>query len=112
MIEKDGVIHIPGTDDPETEAANLELAKHCTAALLKWYPQHPWMVNVDLIGGVINVFHPLVSSTHCYTLVPKGWTDGDGLGRELRQAGGEILERGGLKRGTLTLQEYKDRQGL
>ena len=95
-----------GTDSHEDEAANMMMAKACTDHLLRHYPGHMWLANADIRNGIINIFNPRVSTRYGYTLVVEDWLQQNVVGKEIMRAGGEILERAGLRRGRFDPVEY------
>jgi hypothetical protein len=99
-------------DDARTEKIEMWIAKQLGTALVKAYPGYEWSVHVDAIGGVICVVNPSVSTLKGYHLHMKGDTVQD-LQIRAVEAGGEILERYGLRRGKVDVAaiENLDRIG-
>lgn len=97
-----------GTDDPELEAANFMMAKAVTDRLMQHYPGHHWAVNANIRGGVINIFNMRISSKFGYQLVVHDWLQERVVADEVLRAGGEILERAGLRRGRFDAAEYAE----
>ncbi len=95
-----------GTDEPELEAANFMMAKAVTDRLMQHYPGHHWAVNADIRGGVLNIFNMRISSTWGYVLVVHDWLIERVVADEVVRAGGEILERAGLRRGRFDAAAY------
>lgn len=95
-----------GTGSLEEEAANLMMAKAISELLLKHYPDHSWLVNCEIAQGIINIFNPRVSTRYGYTIVVDDWLVERIVGKKVIMAGGEILERGGMRRGKFDPEEY------
>lgn len=90
---------ISGMDGADMPADDVLLAKRCGDLLSKKYPQHLWAVHVNSRGGVLNIFNPLVSTRFGYVLKLKDVYLDTNLKCVMR-AGGEILERAAMRRGT------------
>ena len=95
-----------GTDNAADEAANMMMAQAVSGLLLRHYPDHMWLVNADIRNGIINIFNPRVSTRYGYTVVVDDWLQERVVGNKVMLAGGEILERAGLRRGRFNPEEY------
>lgn len=95
-----------GTGTMEEEAANQMMSKAVADLLLRHYPDHMWLVNSDIRGGVVNIFNPRVSTRMGYTLVVDDWMQQNVVGARVVMAGGEILERANMRRGRFNPEEY------
>lgn len=95
-----------GTGTMEEEAANQMMSKAVADLLLRHYPDHMWLVNSDIHGGVVNIFNPRVSTRMGYTLVVEDWLQQNVVGKRVIMAGGEILERANMRRGRFNPEEY------
>lgn len=99
--------YTPGIDnDPALEAANMDMAKVVTHRLMQFYPGHFWAVNADIAHGVINIFNMHISTTHGYVLIVHDWLKERVVADDVIRAGGEILERAGMRRGRFDAAEY------
>jgi hypothetical protein len=100
-----------GLDSDIQGAANeLSLAKHIADTLYKHYPDHAWAVNVDLRGGVANIYNLRFSGNMAYVLHLKNVQIGHtAMQRLIMQAGGEILERYRTRRGRFSIDDYSDK---
>ena len=91
-IETDIFIESKDTDNVTWE---MKIAKQCTDHLQNHYPGHLWAVNVNSIGGTINIFNLAMSSLYGY-LLKMTTVENDPQLKSVTRAGGELLERGGL----------------
>lgn len=110
MTQNHVVTLIQGTDAPEVEAANFELAKIIGDFLVKTYPGYLWRVNADIIGGIVNILCNDVSTEMGCTLMTRALTDPVAAEKLVRKAGGEILERARLHRGRMKEDEVATAQ--
>lgn len=90
---------ISAIDGNAMPAEDVILAKRAADLLNTKYPNHLWGVHVDSRGGVLNVFCPLVSTRYGYVILLKD-VYADANLKCVMRAGGEILERAALRRGT------------
>ena len=86
----------PNTLDVDASLANL--TKRYGEALEKQYPGWLWMINPDQDGGVIYIYSLRLSGEWGYVL-KTGEVENDAHGKAAIRAGGEILERFGIRRG-------------
>ena len=85
---------------------DMELAA-CLAALLdKHYPSHFWNVDVNSVQGFINVKNFYLSGKWGFRIDMALIYSISQLEKVVVMAGGELLERYGLRRGSLHLGEY------
>ena len=75
------------------------LAKRSAEYLVDAYPGHPWHIAIK--GGVLIIKHMNISNSHGAVLHYKVVHDENTLKKGIVFAGGELLERAGLKRGRL-----------
>jgi hypothetical protein len=99
-------------DSPEVVVNGLDvmLAKRMTDVLMKHYPEHPWAVYVDGEHGIAHIKNLGLSGNlgfvlHLNFMEP----DPNSLDRKVMRAGGEILERFGIKRGMAKARDYLER---
>lgn len=95
-----------GTGTMEEEAANHMMSRAVADMLLRLYPDHMWLVNSDIRGGIINIFNPRVSTRKGYTIIVDDWLQENVVGDKVMRAGGEILERANMRRGRFNPEEY------
>jgi len=80
------------------EARDITLAHKISGMLNKHYPAHLWAVNVNSQGGVVDIKDFASSMQYGYRLLYKDVERDHDL-KCCIKAGGEILERSGMKRG-------------
>lgn len=87
------------------------MAKEAMGILSHAYPGHPWHVHVG--GGVLNIKHMRMSGRMGMVLhYKKVASDAVLLRKGVILAGGELLERAGLARGTYNGQVIKSVEGI
>lgn len=91
-VETDLIIE---SKDASSVTWEMKIAKACTDHLQSHYPGHLWAVNVNSIGGTINIFNLAISSIYGYLLYMTT-VENDRKLACVTKAGGELLERGGL----------------
>ena len=96
---------VPGTDDANIEAANLELAKIVADCLQGAYMGYAWLVNVDLRNGIVNILCSDVSQQYGCTIPAHKLAHNGEAKKLILRAGGEILERARLRRGRMNESE-------
>lgn len=97
---------VQGSGTMEEEAANHMMSRAVADMLLRLYPDHMWLVNSDIRGGIINIFNPRVSTRMGYTIIVDDWLQENVVGNKVMLAGGEILERANMRRGRFNPEEY------
>lgn len=107
IVKDYNTVYFHEDDDTRTEKIEMWIAKQLGTRLVEAYPGHQWSVHVDAIGGVLCIVNPAVSSLKGYHLHMKGDTIDDLQARAVK-AGGEILERYGLKRGKVNIADLAD----
>jgi hypothetical protein len=103
-----GKFSVHGAHGHDVEGIDMQLALELSALLDKHYPNHQWMVHVNSTGRVIDIKNLAISGYYGFRVMMTYKTPGgiwySPTNEELRKAvvaaGGEILERAGLKRGT------------
>lgn len=85
--------------------AEMHLAGQIGEALNKHYPGHLWAVNVDNVGGVVNIFNMRLSGRWGFTLHLNDVLHDPDL-KTVMRAGGELLERYRLKVGRFNQDQY------
>lgn len=87
----------------KAELNDMLLAKTIGDHLEAAYPMWGWMVHVDSENGIVNVICarllPLNFQTYGYTLKMADLHDPTIIRKKAIQAGGELLERAGARRG-------------
>lgn len=102
-----GKIGIHGAHGHAIEGHDMQLALEFSGLLDKHYPNHQWAVEVNSEGRVINIKNLAISGYYGFRILMTRKTPGgimyspshEELKKEVAAAGGEILERAGLKRG-------------
>lgn len=72
-----------------------KIAKQCADHLHQHYPGHLWAVNVNSVGGTVNIFNLALSSIYGY-LLRMTTVEHDAQLKCVMRAGGELLERARL----------------
>jgi len=100
-------LHVP--DGHTCTANDILLAKRASELLNRHYPLHLWgvFVNSEAQGGVLQIKNFSVSYRYGYTLHLTTLTD-----QKIIQAGGEILERAAMKRGSWNGQQAEFIEGV
>ena len=97
---------IPGY---KIEAADMALAKMISDTLNYHYPGWGWGVHVDSTQGIVQIINLIISGSmprdYGYMLKMKNLKDYRSVVKNAVLAGGESLERAGVKRGPYTGQE-------
>lgn len=103
-FEWDDVAVATGRIDPH----DFAMARDVAERLFALYPDHHWYVAVDHEAGSIVIRNLALSSTHGYLLHLAKYSPMGPEGRQkaVRQAGGEILERFRVRRGTYSMGDY------
>lgn len=91
------------TDAPEVAANEMVLAKSMADTLHKHYPGHMWGVNVE--GGVANVRNLSLSGEFGFRVRLPEIYSASQFDKQIMRAGGEILERFRVSRGTKGLEQ-------
>lgn len=88
------------TDTPDLPANDLILAKDMADTLNTHYPGHLWAVNVDGKQGMADIRNLALSGTWGYRLRTVTNYSASEFKKRVVRAGGEILERFKLRRGS------------
>lgn len=91
----------------ETQA-NQMIAKTIAETLNKHYPGHAWMVTASVMQGVVWIYNLKLSSEYGYVLHIDDLQQDPSMRLTIR-AGGEFLERYGLRRGELNHDALADK---
>jgi hypothetical protein len=103
------VTELKSVEGHDYDANDVILAKNAADALNTHYPGHLWMVHVNSEQGILVIKNNAVSSMWGYILhINK--IDPD-MKRVMR-AGGELLERGWMKRGAWNGQFATEVEGI
>lgn len=94
------------TDTPEINANDLIMSKNMADALHKHYPAHLWAVRCDGTTGMADVYNLALSGKRGYRLKLKDFYSASSFEKNIVRAGGEILERYRLARGSLNINHY------
>lgn len=103
--ENHAIVFTQGTDDPQTELRNFELASVVGGYLHNTFPGYLWRVNADIKGGIVNILcHDVSTEMGCTIKIAKLVDPIEGQ-KLVHKAGGEILERARLHRGRMREDE-------
>jgi hypothetical protein len=102
--DPEGIVARPD-DLLDIPAALINLVKDIADKLEKLYPGWSWAVQPDHRGGVINIFSWRLSGKYGYRLHTRRVQD-DPTRKAAMEAGGEILERFGFRRGSYSSQSW------
>lgn len=94
------------TDAPQIAAAEMLIAKNMAETLHRNYPGHLWAVTCE--DGVMTVRNLLLSGQWGFVLKMREQYSASELARQVKRAGGELLERYRLSRGQLRDDEYEN----
>lgn len=90
----------------------MQVAREALRILLDNFPGYGWKVAADFspeVGGLIMIQLPTIMySTLHYTIKAEDVSTANDLYKRVRSAGGEILERIKLRRGSILMPEYRD----
>jgi hypothetical protein len=91
--------------DTTTSAEDMVMIRNTLAILNEHYPNHPWAVRID--GGVLEVKNHGASGRMGFA-IPLPKLDGDYgvFAKKVKRAGGELLERYRIRRGTARGDDY------
>ena len=106
MGELDLVIKNDGSDDGPT-LPEINYMKKVAEVLLKHYPDHLWMVHVSFKMGMCDVKNMRLSGEWGFR-IKLSEIDHDPMMKTVIRAGGELLERYKLARGTYDVDVYSD----
>ena len=88
--------------------ANQTIAKVIAETLDKHYPGHAWMVDANVMQGIVRIHNLELSQEYGYILHTDSLINDPSMSLTIR-AGGEFLERFGLKRGKLDRDELANK---
>ncbi len=111
-----GKLGIHGAHGHAIDPIDLQLSLEFSGLLLKHYPGHQWAVAVNSEGRVIDIKNLAISGYYGYRVLMSYKTQGgilyspshEELKAKVVTAGGEILERAGLKRGKFDQNAHVD----
>jgi hypothetical protein len=98
-----------GDEDPFARA-KMATCKWAADLLQRYYPGHPWMVEVRMNrwGGVIQIqIRGLMPSNHWYSIPLSRCISDPGGKTTVRKAAGELLERYGIARTGFTVDQWQ-----
>lgn len=87
--------------------ADEQIAKDVADHLLKHYPGYLWFVNCSVKAGVVTILCGDFYSNYGYKILLKD-IENDPSMKVVMRAGGEILDRYGLRRGAKTESSLRD----
>lgn len=90
-------IQVSDGDDVRQAKLEMWIAKTLCEELNKHYPMRDWLAGVDLVGGVVIIQQPDISTRKGYVISLKRSLNE--IRKMMRAVGGEILERAGLPTG-------------
>lgn len=97
--------------DPYKDA-NMRMAKETMRLLNENYPGYGWSVTTDILQGVVMVSIPeVMGHIFKYVIHTSKIETANGMAAEVREAGGQILERFGLSRRGFRKAELIDLKG-
>jgi hypothetical protein len=100
--------YVTSTDDLNCRASTVLLVKRMADLLERHYPGWMWCVQPDDVGGVINLFSMRLSGEWGYRFrILDIQGDPKVCDRVIVAAGGEILERFYVPRGTYRYEDWK-----
>lgn len=88
----------------QEQLANESIAKQVAEVLDKHYPLHAWAVNANVIQGVVRVHNLKLSGEWGFILKMDSLLN-DPTDRPIVNAGGELLERFNISRGSMNADE-------
>lgn len=88
--------------------ANMQIARECMRILLDAFPGYPWTVTADVEQGVVTLALPSIMGKFSFIIHADAIATANDMAREIRRAGGEILERYKLRRGSMIGAEFSD----
>jgi len=91
--------------DPEQLRKDMALAHAINDTLQYHYPGYPWGVIGDDSQGIAQIFITTLSK-YCWVLHTRKISNVSDFERKVKHAGGEFLERFGLRRGPCDMDEY------
>ena len=108
-IRPDGVGEAEGeVDHPDEFDAHSSLrivAKEGMNLLQLHYPGHLWAIQINVFGRMFNIFNHALHDMWGYT-IRADEVEHEPTRRRFVTAGGELLERFGLRRGRFNIDEY------
>lgn len=84
------------------------IAEQVASVLIRHYPGHDWLVEVDCRKGFIDVRNITLDGAMGCRIPMKGYASSSELEKLAMRYGGEILERYHLKRGGLDMDALED----
>ena len=100
------IAEITSKDDLDQITKAREIAE----TLVQHYPQHLWAVSWQ--GGVIVVKNLAVSGHYGFVIKPRDSYSASDLAKQAVRAGGELLERAGMRRGAWNGQFAERTEGV
>lgn len=94
------------TDQPQVAASDMLLAKNMAELLHKHYPGHLWAVTCE--NGIATVRNMYLSGQWGFVIKVGEQYSISAFDKAIVRAGGELLERYRLSRGTFKDAEYHD----
>ena len=91
-------------DHNKIEAQDMMLATDISRKLDQHYPGHLWAVNVNSIGGVVDIKNFAISMLYGYRLLLAD-VDQDSTRKACIRGAGELLERANMRRGQARIGE-------
>lgn len=100
-VKKAGKLTLSGAAGHKVELSDAMLACDLSKVLADQYPGYQWLLCVNSEGKVIDIKNLEVSGTWGYRILRPDLMAHDELRHAVVIAGGEILERAGLRRGKI-----------
>lgn len=97
------------SDDTRAPTANdFNMAKTMAEALHRHYPGQRWAVTCDGATGIATIRNLFLSGTYGYILKLPAIYSASAYEKDVIRAGGEVLERFKMRRGTFDEAAYHD----
>lgn len=96
------------TDNPVGAANDIVMAKTMAEALHAAYPGHLWAVTCDGKTGMADIRNLALSGNWGFRLRLPDVYSASAFLKDVKMAGGEILERYNLSRGRLNVDQYSN----
>lgn len=100
------ILHQKVTGASSRDLADIGTAKQMADVLDRHYPNHHWAVNVDSAQGIATVKNFRLSGNWGFVLKLGDTYSGSEFDKRVMMAGGELLERYRLHRGSFRENEY------
>jgi len=86
---------------------DLMLQNSLLAVLRRHYPGHFWHVDVNVRQGMINIHNLFLSGIWGFRIHLKGIHSASQIEHDVKMAGGELLERYNMRRGSFNVDKWE-----